>query len=125
MILLKRFKTTLKKRIGIILKASFLNYLIILNFILRMKKNLWKKLIFPFLEEHRRVHKELANKTKNLLLVNDIDISNVIEQLSILTKSWILNHVYTEDILINNYLTRLIYTGEIHYTLEQYINLKK
>lgn len=84
-----------------------------------------EKINFPFLEEHRRVHKELANKTKNLLLVNDIDISNVIEQLSILTKSWILNHVCTEDILINNYLTRLIYTGEIHYTLEQYINLKK
>ncbi|TBR82041.1 iron-binding protein [Campylobacter novaezeelandiae] len=96
-----------------------------IKFHFKNEEEFMEKINFPFLEEHRRVHKELTNKTKNLLLVNDIDISSVIEQLSILTKSWILNHVCTEDILINNYLTRLIYTGESHYTLEQYINLKK
>lgn len=45
------------------------------------------------------------------------------QELSILTKDWILDHFANEDLWIANF-TKTLHLQEIHYTLEQYIKLK-
>ncbi len=46
------------------------------------------------------------------------------QELSILTKDWILDHFANEDLWIANFTKKTLHLQEIHYTLEQYIKLK-
>ncbi|EKK5658347.1 bacteriohemerythrin, partial [Campylobacter coli] len=78
---------------------------------------------FPLIEEHRKSHQILLKKTKELLEHSD-DIVKMSQELSILTKDWILDHFANEDLWIVDFTKKALHLQEIHYTLEQYIKLK-
>ncbi|MFQ6342855.1 hemerythrin family protein [Campylobacter sp. VTCC 70190] len=78
---------------------------------------------FPLLEEHKKSHKILIDKTKELLEHSN-DITKMSKELSVLTKDWILDHFANEDLWIDNFKNKALHLQEIHYTLEQYIKLK-
>ncbi|EPQ6792828.1 hemerythrin family protein [Campylobacter jejuni] len=78
---------------------------------------------FPFIEEHRKSHQILLKKTKELLEHSN-DIVKMSQELSILTKDWILDHFTNEDLWIANFTKKALHLQEIHYNLEQYIKLK-
>lgn len=78
---------------------------------------------FPLIEEHKKSHKILIEKTKDLLEHSD-DIIKMSHELSILTKEWILDHIANEDLWIANFTSKALHLKEIHYTLDQYIKLK-
>lgn len=52
---------------------------------------------FPLIEEHKKSHQILAEKTKELLEHSD-NIVKMSQELSILTKDWILDHIANEDL---------------------------
>lgn len=54
---------------------------------------------FPLLEEHKKSHKILIDKTKELL-EHSSDITRMSKELSVLTKDWILDHFANEDLMI-------------------------
>ncbi|ELK0911718.1 iron-binding protein, partial [Campylobacter jejuni] len=68
-------------------------------------------------------HQILVEKTKKLLEHSD-NIVKMSQELSILTKDWILDHFANEDLWIANFTKKTLHLQEIHYTLEQYIKLK-
>lgn len=76
---------------------------------------------FPLIEEHKKSHQILVEKTKELLEHSD-NIVKMSQELSILTKDWILDHFANEDLWIANFTKKALHLQEIHYTLEQYIN---
>ncbi|EOX5779202.1 hemerythrin family protein [Campylobacter jejuni] len=78
---------------------------------------------FPLIEEHKKSHQILVEKTKELLEHSN-DIVKMSQELSILTKDWILDHFANEDLWIANFTKKTLHLQEIHYTLEQYIKLK-
>ncbi|EAH9117752.1 iron-binding protein, partial [Campylobacter jejuni] len=78
---------------------------------------------FPLIEEHKKSHQILVEKTKKLLEHSD-NIVKMSQELSILTKDWILDHFANEDLWIANFTKKALHLQEIHYTLEQYIKLK-
>ncbi|EDP3491142.1 iron-binding protein [Campylobacter jejuni] len=78
---------------------------------------------FPLIEEHKKSHQVLVEKTKELLEHSD-NIVKMSQELSILTKDWILDHFANEDLWIANFTKKALHLQEIHYTLEQYIKLK-
>ncbi|MFY4726626.1 hemerythrin family protein [Campylobacter jejuni] len=78
---------------------------------------------FPLIEEHRKSHQILLKKTKELL-EHSSDIVKMSQELSTLTKDWILNHFAIEDLWISNFTQKALHLQEIHYNLEQYIKLK-
>ncbi|HDZ5066029.1 TPA: bacteriohemerythrin [Campylobacter jejuni] len=78
---------------------------------------------FPLIEEHKKSHKILVEKTKELLEHSN-DIIKISQELSILTKDWILDHFVNEDLWIAHFTKKALHLQEIHYTLEQYIKLK-
>ncbi|EGT1052307.1 bacteriohemerythrin [Campylobacter jejuni] len=78
---------------------------------------------FPLIEEHKKSHQILVEKTKELLEHSD-NIVKMSQELSILTKDWILDHFANEDLWIANFTKKALHLQEIHYTLEQYIKLK-
>lgn len=78
---------------------------------------------FPLIEEHKKSHQILLKKTKELLEHSD-DIVKMSQELSILTKDWILDHFANEDLWIVDFTKKALHLQEIHYTLEQYIKLK-
>lgn len=78
---------------------------------------------FPLIEEHKKSHQILVEKTKELLEHSD-NIVKMSQELSILTKDWILDHFANEDLWIANFTKKTLHLQEIHYTLEQYIKLK-
>ncbi|ALW39591.1 hemerythrin domain-containing protein [Campylobacter jejuni] len=78
---------------------------------------------FPLIEEHRKSHQILLKKTKELLEHSD-NIVKMSQELSILTKDWILDHFAIEDLWIANFTKKALHLQEIHYNLEQYIKLK-
>ncbi|EAH6736475.1 hemerythrin family protein [Campylobacter jejuni] len=78
---------------------------------------------FPLIEEHKKSHQILVEKTKELLEHSN-DIVKMSQELSILTKDWILDHFANEDLWIANFTKKPLHLQEIHYTLEQYIKLK-
>ncbi|HHP5683248.1 TPA: hemerythrin family protein [Campylobacter jejuni] len=78
---------------------------------------------FPLIEEHKKSHQILVEKTKKLLEHSD-NIVKMSQELSILTKDWILDHFANEDLWIANFTKKTLHLQEIHYTLEQYIKLK-
>lgn len=82
-----------------------------------------EKIDFPFKKQHKSMHKDLINKTKQILNYSN-DIIKMAEELSCLTKEWILEHFANDDFLIDSYVRKAIDLKEIHYTLEQYIKLK-
>lgn len=51
---------------------------------------------FPLIEEHKKSHQILVEKTKELLEYSD-NIVKMSQELSILTKDWILDHFANED----------------------------
>ncbi|EAJ7142412.1 iron-binding protein [Campylobacter jejuni] len=78
---------------------------------------------FPFLKEHKQSHQDLIEKTKQILNFSD-DMTKMSDELSNLTKNWILDHFAHEDQWIANFTSKAIHLKEIHYSLEQYIKLK-
>lgn len=82
-----------------------------------------KSINFPLLAEHRQSHQDLIYKTKEILKYSD-DVEKFSQELSILVKYWILEHLITEDKWIANFTSKALHLNEIHYTLEQYIKLK-
>ncbi len=78
---------------------------------------------FPLIEEHKQAHKILLEKTKNLLDHSDNTLK-MSQELSTLTKDWILDHFANEDLWIANFTSKALHLKEIHYNLEQYIKLK-
>ncbi|WP_050553690.1 hemerythrin domain-containing protein [Campylobacter jejuni] len=82
-----------------------------------------EKIDFPLKKQHKNNHKDLINKTKQILNHSN-DVEKMAEELSCLTKEWILEHFANDDLLIDNYVKKAIDLKEIHYTLEQYIKLK-
>ncbi|ENV8235952.1 bacteriohemerythrin [Campylobacter jejuni] len=78
---------------------------------------------FPLIEEHKESHQILIKKTKELLEHSD-DIVKMSQELSTLTKNWILDHFANEDLWIANFTKKALHLQEIHYNLEQYIKLK-
>lgn len=78
---------------------------------------------FPLIEEHKKSHKILVEKTKKLLEYSN-DVVKISQELSVLTKDWILNHFVNEDLWIAHFTHKALHLQEIHYTLEQYIKLK-
>ncbi|EPU8501642.1 hemerythrin domain-containing protein [Campylobacter coli] len=78
---------------------------------------------FPLIEEHKKSHQILLKKTKELLEHSN-DIVKMSQELSILTKDWILDHFANEDLWIVDFTKKALHLQEIHYTLEQYIKLK-
>lgn len=78
---------------------------------------------FPLIEEHRKSHQILLKKTKELLEHSN-DIVKMSQELSTLTKDWILDHFAIEDLWIANFTKKALHLQEIHYNLEQYIKLK-
>lgn len=95
-----------------------------IKFHFKDEENFMRKVNYPFLEDHIKLHKDLINKTKQLLN-HSTDLPKIAEELSKLTKFWILKHICTDDLLLENYLKKVIHIGEIHYSPDQYINLKK
>jgi len=90
---------------------------------LKDEEEFMQSISFPLLEEHRKAHKILITKAKNILEhVNDT--KKFAQELSILTKKWILEHFATDDMWIANYVHKAVYLKEIHHTLEMYIKLK-
>lgn len=84
---------------------------------------------FPLIEEHRKSHQILLKKTKELLEHSDNleHLDNIVkmsQEISILTKDWILDHFAIEDLWIANFTKKALHLQEIHYNLEQYIKLK-
>ncbi|EAJ9404171.1 iron-binding protein [Campylobacter jejuni] len=77
---------------------------------------------FPLLKEHRESHQILIKKTKELL--DHTDIVKISQELSTLTKDWILDHFANEDLWLTNFTNKALHLREIHYSLEQYIKLK-
>ncbi|ELG2346976.1 hemerythrin family protein [Campylobacter jejuni] len=73
---------------------------------------------FPLIEEHKKSHQILVEKTKELLEHSD-NIVKMSQELSILTKDWILDHFANEDLWIANFTKKALHLQEIHYTLEQ------
>lgn len=63
---------------------------------------------FPLIEEHKKSHQILVEKTKELLEHSD-NIVKMSQELSILTKDWILDHFANEDLWIANF-TKKPYT---------------
>lgn len=57
---------------------------------------------FPLIEEHKKSHQILVEKTKKLLEHSD-NIVKMSQELSILTKDWILDHFANEDLWIANF----------------------
>lgn len=78
---------------------------------------------FPLIEEHKQSHQILLKKTKDLLEHSN-NIVKISQELSVLTKDWILYHFANEDLWIANFTKKALHLQEIHYTLEQYIKLK-
>ncbi|EAL5963152.1 iron-binding protein, partial [Campylobacter jejuni] len=78
---------------------------------------------FPMLEEHKKSHRNLMQKSKELLNYSN-DIIKISEELSTLINGWIFDHLVNEDLWIVNFTSKALHLKEIHYTLDQYIKLK-
>lgn len=81
-----------------------------------------KSIDFPLIEEHKKSHQILVEKTKELLEHSD-NIVKMSQELSILTKDWILDHFANEDLWIANFTKKNptpsrnpLYLGTIHKT---------
>ncbi|EAI3229236.1 iron-binding protein [Campylobacter coli] len=89
----------------------------------RDEEKFMENIDFPLIEEHRKSHQILLKKTKELLEHSD-DLVKISQELSLLTKDWILDHFADEDLWISEYTSKAMHIQEIHYNLEQYIKLK-
>lgn len=77
----------------------------------------------PFLAQHQEKHKELLEKTKNILKYID-DSELLARELSTLTKGWILDHFALYDSWIYYCDKKLYHLNEVHYYLQTYIKIK-
>ncbi|MCX2683074.1 hemerythrin domain-containing protein [Campylobacter sp. MIT 21-1685] len=83
-----------------------------------------KSIDFPLIEEHKKSHRQLMHKTKNIFQSHSNDAKTLVKKLLYLIKHWILNHFLHDDMWISNYIHKAIHLNEIHYTLPMYIKLK-
>lgn len=89
----------------------------------RDEEKFMENIDFPLIEEHRKSHQILLKKTKELLEHSD-DLVKISQELSLLTKNWILEHFANEDLWIVEYTNKAMHLQEVHYNLGQYIKLK-
>lgn len=63
-----------------------------------------KSIAFPFLDEHKQLHKEIVDKV-NIILTkfNSMTPDNITSELSILIKENIINHILTEDKRVHHF----------------------
>ena len=81
-----------------------------------------KEIDFPLLDEHRILHKQLMNGTRDILTQND-GLKDFAERFRDFTLEWLLEHFINGDAWIENYKHKALDLNEIHCSLESYSKL--
>lgn len=90
---------------------------------LQDEEEFMKRIDFPLIEEHKKAHTELIQRTKRIISHFN-NAKELVQELQYLTKYWILNHFFTHDMWICNYTRKAIHLNEIHFSLPMYIKIK-
>lgn len=104
------------------IKGIIVEFLEYIKSHLKDEENYMESIKYPLTREHKVLHTRLIKEAKEILgQINDIPV--LVNSLQVFMKDWLIQHILSEDILVQVFATKSLEVKEIHHSLELYTKI--